>query len=104
MMRAGRLVMAVLAGEEVDGAERADDGAVHGERGQAVGLEEAHEEPHGEVRGDGRAQRADERGPADPVALRAQQLGQLERRGGADDRRGEQEREARGVLVWATSY
>src|SRR5690349_23227223 len=66
-MRAGRLVIAVLGGEEVHGAERAGHRAVDGERRQAIGLEEPHEEADGEEGGDGGGQRAHERRTAHAV-------------------------------------
>src|SRR5437868_4093639 len=81
-MRAGRLVMGVGSGsgdEEDHGAQRSGDRAVDGERGEAVGLEEAHEEPHGQVGGHGRRERADQRGPAHVVPLAAGEVGQLQR-------------------------
>src|SRR5690349_11525554 len=77
-IRAGRLVMwrPPDSGDEEDReAQSPHDRAVDGERRQPVRFEEAHEEAHGQVRGDGGGKRADERGPADAVALRAGELG-----------------------------
>ena len=68
-----------LEGEVERGGDAGGD-AVGGERRQAVGLEVAHQEAHGEIRGRGRAERADERRAAHAVAARAEQVGQLEQR------------------------
>src|SRR5262249_30231653 len=73
--------------------------AVDRERHERLRLEEPHQEAHRKVGGQRRAERPDERLAADAVALAAEELGELERRGGADDRRREQEREAGRVLV-----
>src|SRR3954470_8772744 len=87
----GRLVTLTSSAErEADREDGAHDAAVDGERSQAVGLEEAEQELHREVGGDRRAEGADQRLPVNVVALRAEQVGQLEDAGGADDRRGEQ--------------
>src|SRR5579862_205654 len=88
-----------LRNREVDGRSGSGRGAVERERQQRVRLEVAHEESDREVRRHGRTERADEGGPADAVALRAGEVRELERRGGADDRRCEQEREPGRVLV-----
>ena len=52
---------------EVDRARRAGAEAVDRERRQRPRLEVPHEEPHREIRGERRAQRADERRPAHAV-------------------------------------
>src|SRR4051794_37075972 len=88
----GRLVTLTSSAErEADREDGTDHAAVDGEWSQAVGLEEAEQELHREIGGDRRAERADQRLAADVIPLRAQQIGQLEDAGGADDRRGEQE-------------
>ena len=81
------------------GADRAGGGAVERERRQPVRLEEAQQEANREIRRHRRAERADESLAPHPVALVSEELRQLENRGGADDRRGEQEGETGGVLV-----
>src|SRR3954451_7182762 len=59
-----------LSGQREDGdAQRAGDSAVHGERGQAVGLKEAHEETHGEVGGDRVGVAPTSAGPRTPAPL-----------------------------------
>src|SRR5438270_11715698 len=73
--------------------------AVDGERREPVRLEEAHQEAHRQVRRHRRAERADERLPAHAAPLVAEELRQLEHRGGAEDRGREEEREPRRVLV-----
>src|SRR3954452_24914909 len=69
--------LASSAEREADREDGAHDAAVDGERSQAVGLEEAEQELHREVGGDRRAEGADQRLPANVVALRAEQVGQL---------------------------
>src|SRR4051795_6291184 len=95
MISCGRLVIwtssAEREGDREDGADRA---AVDGERGQAIGLEEAQQELDGEVGGYRGADGPDQGLPADVVPLRAQELRQLEETGGPDDRGGQQEGEA----------
>src|SRR4051812_42604299 len=99
-IRWGRLVTLTSSAErETDPEDGAHDAAIDGERSQAVRLEEAEQELHRKICGDGCAERADQRLAADVIALRAEQVGELEDAGGADDRRGEQEGEARGLLV-----
>ena len=66
---------------------------------QVAGLEEADEEPDRDVGGDAGEEAADEGLAADAVAEGAEQVGELVDAGGEDDRRGQQEREAGGVLV-----
>ena len=58
-------------------SRRAGDEAVDGERRQPVGLEEAHEEAHREIGGDGGAERAHERRAAHAVALEPNSSGSL---------------------------
>src|SRR6478672_10174390 len=100
MIRLRFLVMSDLSGDgEDDGQQAADDQAVDGERREAVGLEVLHEEAHRQVGGDGGAERAHQRRAAHAVTLVPGQLGQLEDRGGADDRRRQEEREPGRVLV-----
>src|SRR6266550_7275659 len=88
--------------EEVDGAGRTEGKAPDGERDEGSRLEVAHEEADGEVRGQPRAQRRDERLTPDPVPLRTEQLRQFEDGRGTDDRGRQQERKTRGVLVRET--
>src|SRR5262245_16026244 len=98
----GRLFMVTSAWSgdgEADRQRDADDQAVDGERSQAVGLEEPKQETDGDVGGERRSEGSHERLSTHVVALRTEQLGQLERGGRADNRRREQEREAGGVLV-----
>src|SRR5262249_60258489 len=76
-----------------------DRAAVDGERRQAIGLEEAEQELDGEIGGDRGGDRPDQRLAADVVALRAEQLRQLEDARGTDDRGGEQGGEPGGLLV-----
>ena len=64
-----------------------------------VRLEVAHQEPHREVGGRGRAERGDERRAAHAVSVGAQEHRDLQHGRGADDRRREQEREPGRVLV-----
>src|SRR5262245_43033067 len=96
----GRFCIRTTLGErEGDREDGADDAAIDGEWSQSVGLEEAQEETDGEPGGDGGAEGADQRLAADVIALRAQQVGQLEDTGRADDRGGEQEGEPGRLLV-----
>src|SRR6185295_13870919 len=81
-------------GRERDAARQAGDDAVDAERRQPVGLEEPQQELDGHVGRRGGAERSDERWPAHAVAGGPEQVGHLQERGGADDRRGEQEGEA----------
>src|SRR4051794_28019798 len=84
---------------EADRQPSAGDAAVDGERRESVGLEVAQEKPDREVRGHSRTQGADEGLAANAVALLAEQLRELQQARGADDRRREEEREARGLLI-----
>src|SRR5690242_2856510 len=65
--------------QEVDRGGGAGNPAVDRERRQPVGLEEAHQELDGQVRGHRRAQRADEGRAAHAVALRAREVRELQR-------------------------
>src|SRR5436305_6056716 len=84
---------------EVDRGRKPCEEAVDRERHERLRFEEAHQEADREVGRDRGAERPDERLAAHAVPRAAEELGQLEDRGGADDRRREQEREAGGVLV-----
>src|ERR1051325_2376746 len=79
---------------EVQRAGEPGEEAVDGERDERPRLEEPHQEAHREVRGHRRAERADECLAANAVPVVAEELRELERGRGADDRRREQEREA----------
>src|SRR5690242_12411610 len=88
MISCGRFCIGTSSADrEGDREDGADGTAVDGEWCQPVGLEEAQQKLDGEVGGDGRADRPDEGLPADVVALRAEELRQLENPGGSDDRR-----------------
>src|SRR3954447_26141145 len=92
----GRLVIGTSSAQrEGDREDGADGTAVDGERGEAVGLEEAQEELHGEIGGHRGAERADQSLTTDVVALGSEQLRQLENARGPDDRGGQQKGEAR---------
>src|SRR5205807_5541681 len=88
-----------LRQREGDREDRAHRQAVDRERRERVAAEEPQQELDGEVRGDRGAGGAHGGGTAYAVALGAEQLGQLQRGRRADDRGGEQERVAGGVLV-----
>ena len=99
MMSCLFLVMVVSGGDrEADRERGADDGAVDRKRRQPVGLEERIRKRTEKYAVDAGAEGGDERRAADAVAVLAEQLGELERGGGADDRRRQQEAELGGVL------
>ena len=79
---------AVGSQREYRQADEAGDNAVHGERRQRVRLEVAHEELDRKPGCGSRGERTDDRLASDAVALVADELRQLQQRGGADDRSG----------------
>src|SRR5256714_2238738 len=88
-----------LGDREVDRRREPGEEAVDRERHECLRLEEAHQEADREVGRDGGTEGPDERLTPHAVPRAAEELGQLEDRGGADDRRREQEGETGGVLV-----
>src|SRR4029077_6837439 len=84
---------------EADDARRARDQAVDRERRERARLEVPDEIADREVRGDPGDDRADDDLAMDVVPGRAGEARELQHAGGEDDRRREQKREARGVLV-----
>src|SRR5438477_503020 len=84
-----------LGDREVDRRREPCEEAVDRERHERLRLEEAHQEANREVGRDRGAERSDERLAAHAVPRAAEELGQLEDRGGTDDRRREQAAELR---------
>src|SRR6476619_7416608 len=84
---------------EADDRCATDDEAVHGERHEVPGLEEADEEPDGEPRGDRGGDGAGDDLAVDAFTVRAGQVVDLVEAGEEDDGGGEQEGEADGILV-----
>src|SRR2546429_342972 len=98
LQRVDNAVEATLEHEDEQCAETCEE-AIHRERRQRVRLEVAHQELDREPRGGSRTERTDKCLAADAVAVMADELGQLEQGSGTDDRRREQKRIARRVLV-----
>src|SRR5207244_3270151 len=73
--------------------------AVHGERHQRARLEVAREEAHRNIRRESGGDAADDHLAADVVAVVPEKIRKLVDARRKDDRRGEHEREARGILV-----
>src|SRR5204863_2740431 len=91
----GQCERASSLGGEVERAGQACGKTVRGERREPIRLEETHQEPNGQIRGQSGADGGDERGTAHAVPLRAEELRELQCCGRTDDRCGEEERESR---------
>ena len=89
----------VIARRGRSGTALPRDEAVDGERQKRAGPEPAGQPAHRRVGGDERHRTPDENLAADAVPEGPEQFRELQHAGGEDDRRREQEREPRGVLV-----
>jgi hypothetical protein len=89
--------------DRVDGHAGAEEQAVDAEGSEGPGLEIADEEADGDDGRDRGAQGGDEGLGTDTVAQGSGDVGELEESGGQDDRSGQEEGEAGGVLVVETA-